>query len=154
MTSRYSLIAFVLLCSATFCTSAESLPQNCVILPLSQGPEVVWQCSRVSPKNVTGFWTPSVKQVQLAEQRLPALLRTSGHNIKLAQSRRQYIGVVSAGKRLIYINAFSITEPEAFFHIDWRKTAFAVCDGGDQFWGVAFDPANAKFSYLGFNGEA
>lgn len=134
--------------------AGDSLPNTCVILPLSQGPAMIDQCSRVRPERVTGFWTPSAKQVQIVEQRLPALLRTSGHKINLAQSRRQYIGVISADKRLIYVNAFSITEPAPFFRINWRKTAFTLCDGGDEFWGVAFDRISGKFDYLGFNGLA
>jgi hypothetical protein len=62
--------------------------------------------------------------------------------------------VVSRGRRLIYLNAFPAYEPNPVFETDWRSTAFTVCDDGDGFWGVAFDPATHEFDYLGFNGIA
>jgi hypothetical protein len=133
----------------------EALPKHCAILPKSEGPALIRQCSRGSRPDASGFWTPSPSQIEAIEQRLPELLRKSGHTIKLSDSYRQYIGVTSHGKKLIYLNSF----PEFFLKYsagrrDWRTKALTVCDGGDVFWGVEFDPADHTFHHLEFNGVA
>ena len=150
MTPRALLFLFALLSVA----SADTLPSHCTVLPLSQGRAVIRQCSRVSPAKVSDFWTPSVAEVLVIEQRLPELLRKSGHKIDFARSRHQYIGVISGGTKLIYLNAIPAFEPNSRDHTDWRLTAVTICDGGDAFWGVEFDPADNTFHNLGFNGEA
>jgi hypothetical protein len=151
MTPRYIVTALLLTCGFASPASAESLPKKCVILPESEGHNLVSPCSRVGPDRVTAFWTPSVAQVLDVEKRLPALLSTSGHKVRLSDSSRQYVGVISRGRRLIYVNAFS-ENMAAALETDWKKKAFTVCDGGDAFWGVAFNPNTGKFLYLGFNG--
>ncbi|MEY2495728.1 MAG: hypothetical protein QOJ45_2220 [Verrucomicrobiota bacterium] len=151
MTPRYIVTALFFTCGFASPVLAESLPENCVILSESEGHNLVSQCSRAGPDGVTAFWTPSVAQVLDVEKRLPALLKTSGHKVHLADSGRQYIGVTSRGRRLIYINAFQESMAVAL-ETNWRKKAFTICDGGDAFWGVAFDPNTGHFLYLGFNG--
>jgi hypothetical protein len=153
MTRPHIIIAVLMVGGFAHHAFAQALHKNWVILPESEGINAVSQCSRVSPDRVTAFWTPSVEQVMDVEQRLPALLKNSGHKIYLSRFARQYIGVISRGRRLIYVNAFS-ESLAAELETDWRKKAFIVCDGGDAFWGVAFDPATHKFLYLGFNGLA
>jgi hypothetical protein len=155
MTRRASFIivvAAVLACSDA--VGGESLPKDCAVLPLSQGRHLIEQCSRASPANVTGFWTPSITQVLAVEQRLPALLSKSGHKIDLSRTRRQYVGIISGGKKLIYLNALLAEAPDPHDDTDWRSVAVMVCDGGDAFWGVEFDPTDNAFHNLGFNGEA
>src|SRR6266480_375605 len=83
-----------------------SLPDHCAILPISQGPALIRQCSRSSPTAVSSFWSPSASQVLAVEQRLSELLRESGHKLKISDSFRQYVGVTSYGKKLIYLNCF------------------------------------------------
>ncbi len=129
----------------------ESLPKACTVLPVSQGRALIAQCSRTSPANVSGFWTPPVAEILAVEQRLPDLLSKSGHKIDLAHTRRQYIGFISSGKKLIYLNALLSERPDKD-DPDWRSTAEIVCDGGDAFWGVEFDPADSTFHNLCFNG--
>jgi len=136
-------------------SNGESLPDHCAILPTSQGAALIRQCSRGSPAGVSGFWNPSLSQVLAVEQRLPELLRKSCHKLKLSDSYRQYVGVTSRGKKLIYLNSF----PEFVLghsgdRRDWRTTALIVCDGGDVFWGVEFDPADNTFHNIQFNGVA
>src|ERR1700686_827639 len=135
--------------------SGESLPDHCAILPKSEAPALIRQCSRGSPTDASDFWIPSPSQIQAIEQRLPELLRKSGHKLKLSDSYRKYIGVTSHGKKLIYLNSF----PEFALKYsegrrNWRTTALTVCDGGDVFWGVEFDPADKTFHHLEFNGVA
>ena len=100
-----------------------------------------------------GFWTPSPSQVLAAEQRLPELLRKSGHKLKLSDLYRQYLGVTSHGKKLIYLNSFPGFALDHSKEQDWHVTSVTVCDGGDVFWGVEFDPAENTFQNLQFNGE-
>jgi hypothetical protein len=154
MTTRaeFWVVVVALIASST---SAESLPNNCAILPKSEDPALIRQCSRGSPTNVSSFWTPSATQIQAIEQRLPELLAKSGHNLKLSDGYHQYIGVTSHGIKLIYLNSFprfvlDYSEGKR----DWRVTAVTVCDGGDVFWGLEFDPADSTFHHLEFNGEA
>jgi hypothetical protein len=131
----------------------QSLPDHCAILPVSQGPALIKQCSRGSPTNVTGFWSPSPDQIVAIEKLLPALLSKSGHKLELSDSYRQYVGVTSNGKKLIYLNSFP---KDAFAgsseHVDWRTQAVVACDGGPAFWGVEFDPADNTFHNFGSNG--
>jgi hypothetical protein len=152
MTTRVLLFLLLPLAVPSIVT-AQTLPSHCVVLPLSQGPALIRQCSRSSPADVTGFWTPNISDVLKIEQRLPELLRKSGHRIDFAASRRQYIGFISHGKRLIYLNAFPAFEPHRD-DPDWKSTPIMFCDGGDALWGVEFDPADKTFHNLGFNGEA
>src|SRR5947207_3560016 len=99
MTLR-SLFCFLFLATFVF-ARADSLPDRCTILPESQGRVLMRQCSRLAPSDVSGFWTPSVAQVLALEQRLPDLLRRSEPEINLPNYYRQYIGVVSHGRKLI-----------------------------------------------------
>ena len=136
-------------------SGAPSQPPRAAILPPAEAAAVIKQCSRNSPREATSFWTPSAAEVAAIEERLPKLLRASGRAIKLSGSYRQYVGVVWRGKKLIYVNAF----PEVVLSLgrdtpDWRKKAVTVCDGGDVFWGVEYDPASGTFHRLKFNGAA
>jgi len=139
---------------SSLCAGGESLPNGYAIMPQSEGPALIRQCSRFAPTHISGFWSPSVPRVQAIEQRLVEILKPSGHHIKLPDSRRQYIGVMTRGKKLIYLNAFPASALDYPDHIDWTKTAFTACDGGDVFWGVEFDPATNSFTNLEFNGDA
>jgi hypothetical protein len=129
----------------------NSLPDHCAILPISQGQKLMRQCSRSSPKNVTDFWSPSPAQVIEIERLLPELLWKNGIERGLSESYRQYLGVVSNGKKLIYLNAF----PGSFVkeRLDWQTTAIIICDGGESCWGVEFDPAESTFSNFESNGS-
>ena len=153
MTVRTLLLKFMVF-ALPFAAFAQAPPSHYTILPLSQAGALLRQCSRGSPTRVTGFWTPSAAQIIAVERRLPDFLRESGHAIKLSESRRQYVGVISAGKRLIYVNAFPASFLRVLDHADWKAAAFIVCDGGDECWGAEFDPATNSFRNIEFNGVA
>jgi hypothetical protein len=69
---------------------------------------------------------------------------------------RQYAGVIVAGRKLIYINAFPASEfdngPPQIVRSAWKEEPFKACDGGSSFWGVLYDPSRRSFSDLAFNG--
>ena len=35
---------------------------------------------------------------------------------------------------------------------EWRHPAIMICDGGDDYWGLEYDPATKTYSQLAFNG--
>ena len=88
------------------------------------------------------------------EQRLPDFLRQMQPQLKLQQYYRQYVGVIAGGKKLIYLNAFISGGLAVNPNKDWKTTAIIVCDGGDGFWGVEFDPADNAFHHYASNGVA
>ena len=59
----------------------------------------------------------------------------------------QYVGIIIDGKKLIYINAFSESNPDEV----WKKSAVNICDGGNA-WGVLYNPETKKFYDLAING--
>jgi len=69
----------------------------------------------------------------------------------LALYGRQYAGVITNKKRIIYVNFFIKEMPPDAKAI---KTPVIVCDGGDGYWGIEFDVDTETFSNLETNGEA
>jgi hypothetical protein len=147
----FTLLTFAV---ASTVFAADSLPTNCAILPVSQGPQLLKQCSRSTPEDISGYWTPSPSQINAAEKSLPELLTRSGYKFKLSSFRRQYMGVISHGKKIIYVNAFPASRYSDTKEIHWQTEAIVICDGGDRFWGVEFDPEDNQFHNLQFNGIA
>jgi hypothetical protein len=138
------------------------------ILPVGESESALMQCSRTSPGPSAPFWSPASAQVEELEKRLPAYLRQqkhAAHADKLASYLRQYAGFTRKGRKLIYLNAFPTNVVDMLCHEDvkasqgdcrnhWRIEGIFVCDGGDDFWGVEYDPESKTFSGLDFNGSA
>jgi hypothetical protein len=128
-----------------------------VLLPESSAQEVSKLCSREGPK-VDGTWTPTAADLQGLEGKLSQLskLKSNGgmtniHIANPARYYRQYVAVVVAGRKLIYINAFSgDLEPGD----SWHKRLENICDGGLGTWGALYDPETRVFSELKTNGVA
>ena len=125
-----------------------SFPENgAFVLPQRVAPQMLRQCSRATPANVTGYWTPDKAAINQLEAALQTFLK--GEAIPPEQPyHRQYIGIIVAGKKLIYGNFY----PEE--HESTDQTPLIVCDGGPSYWGIVFDPASGQFSDLRFNGVA
>jgi hypothetical protein len=130
--------------------TAERTGQSWVVTRPIVAAQVLDTCSRHSPGRdagrVTGYWAPSRQQVDQLEAALPSL---QAQVPDVLDFDRQYVGIESAGKRLIYINAFRLPDDSG---IKPAREAIRVCDGGKQFWGAVFDPATGAFSELQFNG--
>jgi hypothetical protein len=121
-----------------------------VVLPPREALAVNELCSRPGPK-VEGGWVPEERDTQALEARLGDI--TSERHGAISNpfsSYRQYVGIVVAGRRLIYVNAF----PPQFGLKDWKTRLVSVCDGGPSFWGIQFDPTDDKFFDLEMNGRA
>lgn len=157
---KTTLLVLALLLAS--CTSGRpALPERTTVLPPEEVTHVLQQCSRETPKPVTGAWAVSPAVVAQLEQdlsKLPSVVSQAccGKGSSVADPRlyyRQYAGVEIEGRRYVYINAFR----EHLRHQDqdlWRSKPVLVCDGGEGFWGVLYDPEARKFSQLSFNGSA
>lgn len=112
--------------------------------------QVLDTCSRDSPARhpgeVTGYWAPSRQQIDQLEAAQAKLQPTIAAP---AQFDRQYVGIESGGRRLIYVNAFRLPDHS---DLDPGKNAVRVCDGGAGFWGALYDPRSGEFSQIEING--
>ena len=147
----------VLVVAGPIAGSSPDLFELAVLSP-SEAAALAKQCSRPGPPPFDGTWTPTRAQVSALKVHLPGLvgMKATGcclqeRSIKtLSNVRVQVVGLVLVGgKRVFYLNGLSGMEGEE----SWRTKADVVCDGGDAFWGVIFDPATDAFSDLAFNGS-
>ena len=137
---------------------ASRPPDEWVLLSGTLAKELTSQCSRPAPADYDDTWDPAVSDIARLEEHLKELekLTTSscclpGARIGDVHSyRRQYVGLVLKGRKIIYINAFRRSATES----EWRRKPVLYCDGGESFWGATFDPASGTFSDLAFNGVA
>ncbi len=125
------------------------------ILPASKGVLLLQQCSRTTPKAVTGFWEPSSKEIERLEERLVRYLadREKSHAPlprRGVSYHRQYVGIIKGDVRLIYGNFYSGGALRAAESTD----PAIICDGGASFWGIVFNPQTGEFEEFDFNGIA
>jgi hypothetical protein len=144
-----------------FFLSSFALAQRAksVVLPEKEAKRITDQCSRETPSEVTGTWTPSPEDIKKMEAKLSDIknLRAKccikGQQIEdPEQYYMQYAGIISNGKKLIYINAFD--GPEPGISKFWKERSVMICDGGVTAWGVLYDPAKGIFFDLSVNGLA
>lgn len=130
------------------------------VLPPTEVVHLERLCSREGPGRVTAGWQPTSEEIVQAEARLPKFVLANGRPKEpLSEYRRQYLGVVIGGRRLIYVNVFrewliERPEPTGVAPYDWRTRFVRVCDGGDDFWGALYDPQTRRFLSPRFNGTA
>ncbi len=129
-------------------------PQRSEILQLPQGEDLLDQCSRSVPSPVEAFWVPSEAEVSALEAALaihfqdPCVLH---YWITLDDHYVQYIGIVSAGRNLIYA---SFVHQSSYFPSSVTPTpAYVLCDGGELAWGIVFDPSDGHFEDFAVNGS-
>jgi hypothetical protein len=113
------------------------------------------QCSRPNPPPHESVWQPTPDVLVQAEQELPQLNALAPADCcgtarpgDPKAYQRQYFGIVSGGKRLLYVNAFV----DNMANKDWQSYAIVVCDGGVGAWGAVYDPKQRSWSDLHFNG--
>jgi len=162
-------VAWVLVAARATVTPAvepetPGLPADVAILPISQGPAVVHPCSREGPVDADYFWQPDLAEVREVERVLLAYLSrpdVTRPRAPLNAYVRQYMGIREHGELLIYVNLvwkgeieMEATEGHMRDAVDWRSEAVTVCDGGDQFWGIEFDPRTKQLRKARFNGDA
>jgi hypothetical protein len=140
--------------------TSDKLPAGVAILQAEQGPMLLHQCSRSVPP-ADDFWTPSPQDVLEAEKALPHLMAHAKCHAPihpLGEYMRQYVGITSGGRRMLYLNAVyskivARLPGSGQTNFDWQTTAIVVCDGGTSFWGVDYDVAAKSFGKLACNGK-
>lgn len=152
---RQALLAPSAFLLVTGCGAIES--RTGAILPPNEAPSVLDQCTRDVPLRADGYWQPSRKEVEQLELVLPgvvdsALAGRTGSSDRLGSDeyRRQYVGVVSDGRQLIYINGLHRSWIEERLPY-WGRRAVSVCDGGLHFWGAVYDVRSREIGQVRFN---
>ena len=124
--------------------------QRAVILPQGGAREIArggtWQPTK---EDIAGL-EASLEQVShLKPENGPA---SSSDHIEHPEGYfRQYVGVIRAGKRRIYVNAFCSDFPPP---PDWQKRLVVILDGGTCVWQAIYDPSAKRFLSLRINGVA
>ncbi len=129
-----------------------------VVLPSANARALMDQCSRATPPEFSGTWEPEPEAILALEEGLraietlePKLCCLPGVRIQdVSVYRRQYVGVVIGGRKLIYINAFH----RDVVADEWKTRPIVACDGGVTFWGALYDPGTNEFFDLAINGVA
>jgi hypothetical protein len=153
-----AIIAFALFSEVAAADEPIRVSDLAVIFLAADAHKFVKQCSRTSPEAITGFWTPTLSEVSLVEKALPAFVagKAAGLRHPVSAFRRQYAGLISKGRKIIYINAllaayFEESDRDSNAR-DWKKQPMMVCDGGSAFWGVEFDLLEKRFQHFSANG--
>ncbi len=131
--------------------------QHAVVLKANEAVRLASQCSRPGIEGVLSIWVPNNSEISDLELSLCRFLKSNHPEIfdRLSSTYFQFVGFKLRNKRIIYINAFDkqlTINPVDGSKEAWKTRPIVVCDGGDYFWGMEYDPATNKFSRLAFNG--
>lgn len=118
-----------------------------VIVPVGAADDVLNQCSRLTVSPIEGYWRPEPAMVVELESRLPLFLMYESRLQPLASYVRQYAGVVSRGRPVVYASFLASSLGD-----EWQNQAVVLCDGGNLAWGVAFDVGSKTFGEVNING--
>jgi hypothetical protein len=137
----------------------ESPSTGRFVLATSLGPELLKQCSRAAPHAVSGFWKPSMHDIDQLELALAKYLedraRAGQQTPPQAQSyHRQYVGFTNGSERFIYGNFYPASAATGLWKDKEAKRAFGVCDGGPAFWGIVFRVSSKTVEEIRFNVSA
>jgi hypothetical protein len=144
------------------------LPDSAVVLDGKMARPLLRQCSRDAPRAGERTWQPDAAQIAQLEAALPEALKAAqarkaayrkranrlSFQVGLDWSktpsgwRRQYVGLVRAGHRLIYGNYF---RSDLGDEQHWRTEPVIACDGGALFFGVEYDVDARRFTHVAFN---
>ena len=109
---RYLMWSLLLLVPALLgAADAGAQEQRVFVLPAARGPALLQQCSRDTPREVEGFWTPGATDIAALEALLVPYLtgRRSGRPLlPLEQYHRQYVGFTKGAKHYIYGNFYAL----------------------------------------------
>jgi hypothetical protein len=119
---------------------------------------------RASGLPAEGFWTPATSQLREVERSLPTFLRKEMQTRPLGELsevialapkyRRQYVGMISNGRKIIWINCIpQKSEKGVDPFANWNREIIDVSDGGSSFWGVTYDLERHSFDRLILNGS-
>lgn len=101
-------------------------------------------------------WVPAEYQAEELERELPSYLASAKHPkvvwiyTHLPDYKRQYLGYIDSGHRMICVNAFCDTTS----HPEWREQIVIVFDGGNCYFHLRYDVDLMRFVGFGINSEA
>ena len=143
MRARNLLLILILVLTAH---SQPQQEQRYVLLPPSAARMIANQ----------GTWKPTQADIDGAEASIAqiASLKAQGWSAAIRIDHpekyfRQYVPIIRAGKKSIYVNAFCDEPPT-----DWRSQLVIVADGATCFWQALYDPATKTYSTLTINARA
>ncbi|MGO9336623.1 MAG: hypothetical protein ACLPY1_03850 [Terracidiphilus sp.] len=131
--------------------------QRSVLLPAHESKAVSDRYSRERSEKIGGSWQPTKVDLDGLESNLPQIssMKVLGWDSKIHIDHpdryfRQYVAVLVAGRREVFVNAFC--DGQSF--PDWRERLVVVIDGGTCYWQALYDPATKQFSNLMINARA
>jgi hypothetical protein len=132
--------------------------QRSVVLPASEAKMAADFYPKKGPERIDGTWEASMEDIAGLEANLSHIsdLKSRGGTIGDRIEHpdryfRQYIAVLQAGNRRIFINAFCDgIHPSPI----WHDHFYVIMDGGSCVWQALYDPATKSFSDLETNGLA
>jgi hypothetical protein len=109
------------------------------------------------PSPIDGFWRPSKAVAREIDDHIDTALGSRSKmigsvDVGILPIRMQLLGIVMNGDSLVYVNGLPST-------VDSRAKNFSsqfydVCDGGNAYWGILWDPKRKVFRAPSFNGLA
>jgi hypothetical protein len=142
---RLAAFATLMLLAATAQAAPALDPTAGAIFSPAQAKQLLHQCSRSVP-SATDFWQPHRR----ADSNAPSQ--------PVFNFGRQYAGLIVGGRKIVYVNVFpnDMTDFDGKKPVryDWKSKPVIVCDGGDNFFGIEYDPETKTFSHFEFNGYA
>jgi hypothetical protein len=112
------------------------------IVPSTEGPALLKQCADEAPAGIAGYWRPTRAMIDEVELRLPMFLLDARLD-PLDSYARQYGGVYSNGRRLIYVSLLPGLSPD-----DVQGGVVTLCDRRSIVWGVLFDVESRAVSQV------
>ena len=126
-----------------------------VAAPAHWGPNLLNPCSRQSLGPGSGYFQPSVSDLDQATAALAQHFVSNpppqevGSWPNLREFLAQAVGVVRGDSRRVYLNYF----PPRFGDLaDWKRSALLICDGGPSFFGVEIDLDAGSVAHIAFDG--
>lgn len=143
---------------ALFISSAPGQQeQRTVLLPSRKVKAVSDRYSRDRSEKYDGNWVPAKADLDGLEKSLPQVskMKILGWPLRIhiehpEQYFQQYVAVLVAGKKMIFVNAFRDVQEFP----QWRDRLVLVDDGDLGFWQALYDPATNQFLNLRSNPRA
>jgi hypothetical protein len=141
-----------------FISSVQSQQEKrSVLLPVHELKSVSDRYSSDRSEKYDGTWEPTKADLDGLEKSLPQVskIKIFGWATKIHIEHpelyyRQYVAVLVAGKKMIFVNAFRYVQEFP----QWRDRLVLVHDGDLCFWQALYDPATMRFSNLRINARA
>ena len=140
--------------------------ERTVIFPKEKAAALLQAVCFFKPEGITGYWTPTAKDLAGVEDTLEEFLKAHGwaHHDNWANFRRQVTGVKFGQAELLFLSYFlSAPTPEEQQQIAdhdprydpnrWKKEPFWMNDGGEGYFRVIYDLPDSQFIWYERNSD-